>query len=96
MASPRLETGMRAFFTDMLELDTFDTVSKDSTALSQMGRGDRRLRPRKRRCARTIDLALHDNGDMRDLMTTRKTFINRNLAAIYQRALHLRRRMDAL
>ena len=30
MASPRLETGMRAFFTDMLELDTFDTVSKDA------------------------------------------------------------------
>ena len=30
-----------------------------------------------------IDLSLHDNGDMRDLMTTRKTYINRNLAAIY-------------
>jgi hypothetical protein len=31
----------------------------------------------------TIDLALRQNGDMRDLMTTRKTFINRSLAAIY-------------
>jgi hypothetical protein len=30
-----------------------------------------------------IKLAVHENGDMRDLMTTRKTFINRNLAAIY-------------
>ena len=30
LASPRLENGMRAFFTDMLELDTFDTVSKDA------------------------------------------------------------------
>ena len=43
MASPRLEAGMRAFFNDMLELDTFDTVSKDTHPLSQMERGDRRL-----------------------------------------------------
>ena len=51
MASPRLENGMRAFFTDMLELDTFDTVSKDASALSQMGRRRSPPRPRKRRCA---------------------------------------------
>ena len=30
MASPRLDTGMRAFFSDMLQLDNFDNVSKDS------------------------------------------------------------------
>src|SRR4029434_1232874 len=30
MASPRLESGMRAFFDDMLQMDTFDTVSKDN------------------------------------------------------------------
>ena len=31
----------------------------------------------------TIDLSLRQNGDMRDLIITRKTFINRSLAAIY-------------
>jgi hypothetical protein len=30
-----------------------------------------------------IGLSLHDNGDIRELMTTPKTMINRNLAAIY-------------
>jgi len=82
MASPRLDTGMRAFFSDMLQLDTFDNVSKDSllypkwsVALAAAAR-EETLRT-------TIDLSLHDNGDMRDLMTTPKTYINRNLAAIY-------------
>ena len=37
VASPRLETGMRAFFNDMLELDTFDTVSKDSILYPKWG-----------------------------------------------------------
>ena len=34
----------------------------------------------------TIGLTLHDNGDMRDLMTTRKTYINRAWRPIYQLA----------
>ena len=31
MASPRLETGMRAFFSDFLQLDTLDSITKDPT-----------------------------------------------------------------
>ena len=30
-----------------------------------------------------INLALHDNGDIRDLMTTRQTYIDRRLAMLY-------------
>ena len=30
-----------------------------------------------------IGLALHDNGDIRDLMTTRQTYIDRRLAMLY-------------
>jgi len=82
MASPRLDTGMRAFFTDMLELDNFDQVSKDSliyplwsVAIASSAREET--------LHSTIDLALHENGDMRDLMTTHRTFINRSLAVIY-------------
>ena len=47
MASPRLDAGMSAFFDDMLQLDTFDNVSKDSRALSEMGLGDGDLGARR-------------------------------------------------
>ena len=83
MASPRLETGMRGFFNDMFQLDTFDNVSKDSlfypkwSAIIAASAKEETLRT-------TLDLALHTDGDMRDLMTTRKTFLNRSLAALYQ------------
>ena len=83
MASPRLDTGMRAFFTDMLELDTFDNVSKDALALSQVERAVWPPSAKEETLRTVIGLTLHENGDMRDLMTTRKTYINRNLAAIY-------------
>ena len=83
MASPRLDAGMRAFFNDMLELDTFDTVSKDSILYPKWSSGIA-ASAREETLRTTIDLALHENGDMRDLMTTRKTFLNRNLAADYQ------------
>ena len=82
MASPRLDTGMRAFFADMLELDTFDHVSKDSLIYPKWG-GAMAASAREETLRDTIELTLHANGDMRDLMTTRKTMINRNLAAIY-------------
>jgi hypothetical protein len=83
MSSPRLDVGMRAFFNDMLELDTFDTISKDGliypnwSSIVAASAKEETLRT-------TIDLALHDNGDMRDLMTTHQSYINRNLAAIYR------------
>ena len=83
MASPRLDDGMRAFFNDMLELDTFDTVSKDSILYPKWSSGIA-ASAREETLRTAIDLALHENGDMRDLMTTRKTFLNRNLAADYQ------------
>jgi hypothetical protein len=82
MASPRLDTGMRAFFSDMLELDNFDNVSKD-TLLYPKWSVAMATSAREETLRTVIDLSLHDNGDMRDLMTTRKTYINRNLAAIY-------------
>jgi len=82
LASPRLENGMRAFFTDMLELDSFDTVSKDALIYPKWG-GAMPPSAKEETLRTVINLALHENGDLRDLMTTRKTFINRSLAAIY-------------
>jgi hypothetical protein len=82
LASPRLETGMRAFFNDMLMLGTFDTVSKDALIYPKWG-GAMAPSAREETLRSVIDLTLKENGDLRDLMTTRKTFINRSLAAIY-------------
>ena len=80
--APRLEYGMRAFFTDMLELGTFDTVSKDALIYPKWG-GAMPPSAKEETLRTVINLALRENGDMRDLMTTHKTFINRSLAAIY-------------
>jgi hypothetical protein len=82
LASPRLEAGMRAFFADMLELDTFDTVSKDSLLFPKWSAA-MASSAREETLRDAIQLALRENGDLRDLMTTRKTFLNRSLAAIY-------------
>lgn len=82
MSSPRLEVGMRAFFNDMLELDTFDTVSKDSILYPKWGSVI--AASAKEETLRTVAAMALKDGDMRDLMTTRKTYINRNLAAVYQ------------
>ena len=82
LASPRLEAGMRAFFADMLELDTFDTVSKDSLLFPKWSAA-MASSAREETLRDAIHLTLRENGDLRDLMTTRKTFLNRSLAAIY-------------
>lgn len=82
MASPRLETGMRAFFNDFLELDTLDTVAKDPTIYPKFN--DEVAASAREETLRTvIALTLKQDGDVRDLFTTRKTFINRSLAWIY-------------
>ena len=83
MASPRLDEGMRAFFDDMLQLDTFDTVSKDSLLYPKWGSG-MATSAREETLRTVIGLALHDNGDIRDLMTTRQTYIDRRLAVLYR------------
>lgn len=49
MGLPRIEDGMRAFFEDMLQLETFDAVSKDGLLYPKWGSGMRR-RQEKRRC----------------------------------------------
>jgi hypothetical protein len=83
MASPRLDAGMRAFFDDMLQLDTFDTVSKDSLLYPKWGSG-MATSAREETLRTVIGLALHDNGDIRDLMTTRQTYVDRRLAVLYR------------
>jgi hypothetical protein len=82
MASSRLESGMRTFFSDYLELDTLGTITKDPTIYPKYS--DEVAAAAREETLRTaIDLVLKKSGDFREILVTRKTFINRPLAWVY-------------
>jgi hypothetical protein len=82
MASPRLEAGVRAFFTDMLGFDTFETLAKDPTLYPKFG--PRVAADMQEQTLRTlVDHLLVQKGDYRDSFTTRNTFLTPALASIY-------------
>lgn len=80
--SPKLVTGMRAFFTDMLAFEDIDRLEKDSiiypvfsSAVAQDAR---------EQTLRTLTHLLVDEAaDYRDIFTTRKTFMSGALGRIY-------------
>ena len=82
IADDRIHQGLRAFFTDMLQLDSLDSLNKDpavfvlfSAEVCPIAREE---------TLRTIEHHVLDlHGDYRDLFTTRQTFIDRKLASIY-------------
>jgi len=82
MNSPRLETGMRAFFADMLQLDTFNNTTKDSIIYPKYN-AQIAAAAQEETLRTVMDLGLRSNDDIRNLMTTQKTYISRVLASIY-------------
>ena len=82
LASPRVEDGVRAFFTDMLGLDDFSTLSKDAaiypkyTAEVPKDALEQTLRT-------IVDHVVTRHGDYRDLFTTRRTFLTPLLGSVY-------------
>jgi hypothetical protein len=80
MASPRLNDGMRAFYADFLELDT--QVVKDPSFYPKYSDAIATA-AREETLHTMVDLTLTRGEDLRDLLTTRKTYINRPLAAVY-------------
>jgi len=83
LASPRLDSGVRAFFTDMLGFDDFDTLAKDPTLYPKFT--PKVLGDAQEQTLRTIvDLLLVEKADYRDLFTTHKTFLTPLLASIYR------------
>jgi hypothetical protein len=82
LASPRLEAGVRAFFSDFLEFDAFDTFVKDPIIYPKFTQ--RVADDAKEQTLRTItDLLIERHGDYRDLFTTRHTFMTRTLGMVY-------------
>lgn len=83
LASPRLEAGVRAFFTDMLQLELFDTLAKDPALYKKFTL--RAAQDAREQTLRTIvQILVQEDGDYRDLFTSRKTFLTSDLAALYR------------
>lgn len=83
LTSPKVEAGLRAFFNDMLAFDEFAKIEKDSIiypAFSLAVAED----AREQTLRTIIDLVLTQNGDYRDIFTTRKTFMSGPLGRIYK------------
>lgn len=88
LASPRLEDGVRAFFTDMLafggldEDPGFDTLAID-TSFYPSFTPNVRSDAQEQTLRTIVDQLLVKNGDYRDLFVSRDTFLTPALAAIY-------------
>ncbi len=83
MSSPRFQAGTRAFFTDMLGLDDFTTLEKDSLlypAFSLAASDD----SREQLLRTLVDELLTRDADYRDLFTTRRTFMSSPLGMVYR------------
>lgn len=82
LASPRLESGVRAFFDDMFGFDHFDSLTKDAQKYPTITGAT--LQDAREQTLRTVvEHLLHKNADYRDLFTTRSTFISRALGPVY-------------
>ena len=83
IASPRLEDGVRAFFSDMLKFEDLDAVGKDATLYPNFTRNA--LDDAREQTLRTItDHLINLKGDYRELFTTRKTFLTPMLGSLYR------------
>jgi hypothetical protein len=82
VASSRLESGVRAFFDDMLAFNDFDSLAKDAQAYPTVT-GATLADAREQTLRTVIDHLLNRQEDYRDLFTTRETFMSMNLAAVY-------------
>jgi hypothetical protein len=83
LASPRLEAGARAFFVDFLDFDQFDSLAKDAAIYPVFSA--KVAHDAREQTLRTLtDLLITQKADYRDVFTSRKTFLTRNLGVVYQ------------
>ena len=82
LRSPRLVTGLRAYFDDMLGFDAFNNLAKDSTVYPAFT-GLTVQDAREQSLRMIVDQLVTKNRDYRDLFTTHETFISPSLAVLY-------------
>jgi Protein of unknown function (DUF1592)/Protein of unknown function (DUF1588)/Protein of unknown function (DUF1585)/Protein of unknown function (DUF1595)/Protein of unknown function (DUF1587) len=83
LASLRLEAGVRAFFSDMLQLDGFDTLAKDAKIYPKWTRTVARD-AREQTLRTVVDVLITQHADYRELFTTRRTFLTPLLGSLYR------------
>jgi hypothetical protein len=83
MASPRLKDGAKAFFTDMLQFEYFDSLTKDGMTYPKYSQKVADS-AREQTLLTLMDLLIEQNRDYRDIFTSNDTFINRALAPVYK------------
>jgi hypothetical protein len=83
LASPGLEAGVRAFFSDMLEFDLIDTVTKDAQIYPKFSQ-DVAASAKEETLRMLVNELLVKNSPYLDIFTTHTTYINRALASVYQ------------
>jgi hypothetical protein len=83
MASSRFAAGVRAFFSDMLAFDGFNTLQKDSVIYPAFGL-PAILDAREQTLRVIVDHLLVRHEDYRGLFTTRRTFVSGPLGMIYR------------
>jgi hypothetical protein len=83
LGSPRLDAGVRAFFSDMLGFDELQMVEKDRLLYPRFSRT--LVADAEEQTLRTIaDQLIVQHADYRDLFTTRQTFMTRTLGLVYR------------
>jgi hypothetical protein len=81
-ASPRMEAGVRAFFSDMLQLDQLDGLTKDASTYPKFSQA--MIDSAREQTLHTlVDILMTRDEDYRTIFTNRTTTINRPLAAVY-------------
>lgn len=82
LGSPRVEHGMRSYFSDMLAFANFATLSKDTNLYPKFTKHVEDD-AREQTLRTIVDQLFKQDGDYRDLYTTRRTFLTPELAALY-------------
>jgi hypothetical protein len=82
LASPRLREGVRNLFAEWFELYALDELSKDPNIFRHYS-ADLGASAREETLRVVEHLFLDEDRDFRELLTTRTTFVDRRLAAIY-------------
>lgn len=83
MASPRFETGVRSFFDDFLQLEGMMSLSKDGLIYPAF-RSSAAPAAREQTLRTITTLLVSENGDYRDLFTTHRVAMNRELSPLYR------------
>lgn len=83
VSSPRIEAGVRGFFSDMLGHSDFETLAKDPSFFPRFTLSVKED-AREQTLRTIVNHVVVRQGDYRDLFTTPHTFLTRALAALYK------------